>query len=647
MSKQDTLDEFLAKTQPTELVETIENAESLFTPKEKEVQEDQFARVAREQREKAKRGRKAKIKTETEPPLKEENKEEKDFIFTYNSERYNHVEDNGKHYLLRKTKSDLTQLPLGSLGKFNGICFIGDPHDTDLNPGKRVDRLDTVSEKNTFMETVLNKLTQAILFCNTYNLLPICLGDLLHLNNLKSLHFNNHLIATLKLSKTPLLVNVGNHELSNMSLNTNNTLILLETAGVVRLMKENGLQGTALIDDERVLIGSVPYGHYIPYSLSGYFEDDFSKDFTAFHHVLTEKENSLIEKAKSRSNNDPITLKYTKGELSKIEKEHNELKKRLNVDTCILITHHDLAFTGYYPNCQPIQNIIGCDMVINGHIHDRKMPINLGKTFFFNTGNISRLSTDTFDHIPAIFTYMGKGKFGNNEFTQTIQPLTLKLIDKQNKTLQLEQGGDKVENFGYQSFHKEDKVKFSMEVEKEALFESVEEDQKLLKLENADINTVVEYRKEFYQQMAVYQKDKMEAWSRQETYTHSEQSLLTGNECFEVKTTPMFNSLSNENNDRALIPYILDYAKPDFVFYTGKYHTKREMLDNEDLTVEGESGDQFVSMIEAMDKSQHSQGHYITENLNRIYEANNVSDRIKNKMSDFLFKAIHAEQIED
>ena len=104
---------------------------------------------------------------------------------TYNQEKYNHVFDEytEKHYLLRKVKSDLSDLPYKDLGNFNGICFIGDPHITWLNPGKRIDKLQTVADKQTFLETVLNKISQIALFCNENKLLPVITGDLFHISN--------------------------------------------------------------------------------------------------------------------------------------------------------------------------------------------------------------------------------------------------------------------------------------------------------------------------------------------------------------------------------------------------------------------------------------------------------------------------------
>jgi hypothetical protein len=67
------------------------------------------------------------------------------------------------------------------------------------------------------------------------------------------------------------------------------------------------------------------------------------------------------------------------------------------------ITHHDLAFEGAYPGATHLFEIMGCDLVINGHMHLTKPPIQKGATTWFNPGNITRQSKDTAGHIPSVW----------------------------------------------------------------------------------------------------------------------------------------------------------------------------------------------------------------------------------------------------
>lgn len=80
-------------------------------------------------------------------------------------------------------------------------------------------------------------------------------------------------------------------------------------------------------------------------------------------------------------------------------------KQTHQIHQIIWLTHHDLALGGHYPNALPVKEIIGVDMVINGHMHDTKKPVKVNHTVYYNTGNITRLSIDTINHKPAVWEF--------------------------------------------------------------------------------------------------------------------------------------------------------------------------------------------------------------------------------------------------
>lgn len=80
-------------------------------------------------------------------------------------------------------------------------------------------------------------------------------------------------------------------------------------------------------------------------------------------------------------------------------------KQAHQIHQIIWLTHHDLALGGHYPNALPVKEIIGVDMVINGHMHDTKKPVKVNHTIYYNTGNITRLSIDTINHKPAVWAF--------------------------------------------------------------------------------------------------------------------------------------------------------------------------------------------------------------------------------------------------
>jgi len=71
----------------------------------------------------------------------------------------------------------------------------------------------------------------------------------------------------------------------------------------------------------------------------------------------------------------------------------------------LMVTHHDLSFPGKpIPGSIPIPRIQGIDLVVNGHVHDTRAPVRQGSTWYFNPGNLTRMSIDLEGHVPSVFS---------------------------------------------------------------------------------------------------------------------------------------------------------------------------------------------------------------------------------------------------
>jgi len=70
----------------------------------------------------------------------------------------------------------------------------------------------------------------------------------------------------------------------------------------------------------------------------------------------------------------------------------------------VVFTHHDLAIApNLNPKAVPPYEIKGAHLVVNGHDHTFKKPVQVGATTYFNPGNIARVSIAQFHHEPAVF----------------------------------------------------------------------------------------------------------------------------------------------------------------------------------------------------------------------------------------------------
>lgn len=232
----------------------------------------------------------------------------------------------------------------------HGLLFIGDPHLWSHKPGRRRDA--------SFQKTVLGKITQAAAISNERKLWPIFLGDLFHAPDDNDLPMLVELVRVLELfERTPVTLE-GNHDKQSLELSTDNPLALLKEVGRIEVISHPGAWAELELSAEdgrrhRVLVGGSPYGHALPTT----FKQAFGSDRPA------------------------------------------------HVDTALWLTHEDLAFEGAYPGSLPLQPIVDVDMVVNGHMHGTKTPVRVEDTAYYNPGNITRVSVDMAEHLPAVWEW--------------------------------------------------------------------------------------------------------------------------------------------------------------------------------------------------------------------------------------------------
>lgn len=229
---------------------------------------------------------------------------------------------------------------------YSGILFVGDPHLWSSKPAKRLD--------SDFTGVVLDKINQAVQIALRENLYLVFLGDLFHVKDEKDIDMITKLTRILNQvkKKDPCATVEGNHEKTQIKVSDDVALGLMEEAGTIHVMGKNGWWGEMDFDGIKVFIGSTPYGSEIPR-----------------------------------------------------EVELPASSKKADKTFAIWLTHHSLAFNDTYPGAIPVPCIKGVDMLVNGHIHDTKPPMKVGHMVAHNPGNITRLSTDTSDHVPAVWVW--------------------------------------------------------------------------------------------------------------------------------------------------------------------------------------------------------------------------------------------------
>lgn len=199
--------------------------------------------------------------------------------------------------------------------------------------------------KDDYLASVLDKLAQSAEISTRLNLYPVILGDLFHSHSDSKMKMLVRLTRIFQSFPVPPLVLDGNHGKVQTKLSDDDALTLLSITGVLDLWEHPGEERLIQVGGAPVRLIGFPHESKIPEEVSPF------------------------------------------------------------AGTTLAVTHHDLGFGSNYPGCIPLFEIKGVDAVVNGHIHNTKPSVKVGKTWWHNPGNIEPLSVDLMNHIPAVWSW--------------------------------------------------------------------------------------------------------------------------------------------------------------------------------------------------------------------------------------------------
>lgn len=206
--------------------------------------------------------------------------------------------------------------------------MVADPHLADTPPGQRLEN---------YLDQIMIKLKASIARAEELGMTFVILGDLFHWPRENS---NKMLVELIRVfgsrsGNDAIWVLVGNHDKYQSRFTKDVSLAVLEAAGVVRVMKDNGPQFILETDEGSVLVGASPDGTPLP---KGYD------------------------------------------------------KKPGDPDTVVWLSHHNIQFPEFLDRAYSIKELPGIDWLVNGHIHRPQPTIKKGQTTWANPGNITRLT---------------------------------------------------------------------------------------------------------------------------------------------------------------------------------------------------------------------------------------------------------------
>lgn len=195
----------------------------------------------------------------------------------------------------------------------------------------------------------VDKLRQAAVISRARNLFPIHLGDLFHRAKENDLPLLMRMMAVLREFPVPPLVVAGSHDRNETWFTDKDAAQLLEDAGVIRLLETPGQVATLNCGGTKVRIFVTPAGAKVP--------DAVPVDVNSF---------------------------------------------------TVMVTHHDFDFNGKYPDAHELHEIVGCDLMVNGHMHTTTPMVLKGQTACHNPGSMLRVSVDLKKHEPAVSIWTPK-----------------------------------------------------------------------------------------------------------------------------------------------------------------------------------------------------------------------------------------------
>ncbi len=218
----------------------------------------------------------------------------------------------------------------------SGLLFVADPHLAGSAPGQRLPD---------YPRQVLDKVGICLDMARDMNLLPVFLGDMFHWPRENP---NWLLVEMMNLFRAlrPYAL-IGNHDKYQARLTDDCSISVLESAGVLRLLKDSGPAFRIVTPAGSAVVGSAPDGTAIP--------DSFDRQGVR------------------------------KGE------------------SVLWLTHHNVNFPDYPEKKVVAHEIPGIDWIINGHIHRPQPTLQKGTTRWSNPGNIVRItfSRRSMERVPA------------------------------------------------------------------------------------------------------------------------------------------------------------------------------------------------------------------------------------------------------
>lgn len=234
---------------------------------------------------------------------------------------------------------------------YSGFLFVGDPHLTCVAPGTR-------NEKGLeFLDVVADKLAQARHIAEQNNLFIVFLGDVTNNSTAKKdgtskvVENSNVLLSRFAqaMAFRECVTMSGNHDKDETVLTEDTTLATMRALRLIDVIDQSGPYGIFNINGAKVGLGGTPYKEEIP------------KDVTSAFDKPT--------------------------------------------DNIVWITHSLFVFDQQIPKVEDPPEIIGCDLLVNGHDHTTQKPRQMGQTLCFNPGNITRMSRDHADHVPSVWQW--------------------------------------------------------------------------------------------------------------------------------------------------------------------------------------------------------------------------------------------------
>lgn len=195
--------------------------------------------------------------------------------------------------------------------------------------------------KDDYPRVILAKLEWALNYARESRLLPCLLGDIFHYPRDNATWLVGELCEMLV--GREVIAIYGNHDVHEDALHDNDSLSVPIKAKLLTLVSEQK-PWEGQMHGRKIIVGGTSHGQFFPQIFS----------------------------------------------------------KGVGSDTLVFwMTHHDVQVPGYERTTRLAEEIAGVDVVVNGHIHLRKDPLQKRRTLWLIPGNIARTSRGEREHNPA------------------------------------------------------------------------------------------------------------------------------------------------------------------------------------------------------------------------------------------------------